>query len=121
MERKILVTDDDPLILRMAEMFLAKAGYAVLKAQSGQACLEILEREKVDLVLLDVEMPELNGIETLKTIRSSHLAENIPVYFLSGSQETEEKMGRGEYPADGFLKKPFLPAVLLDTVRQALQ
>lgn len=120
METKILVTDDDPMILRMAEMFLTKAGYQVLKAESGTACLEILRKEAVSMILLDVEMPGLSGIDTLMELKKTHLADGIPLYFLSGSEETEEKVRAGEYPAEGFIRKPFLPAALVSAVQDAL-
>ena len=120
METKILVTDDDPMILRMAEMFLTKAGYQVLKAASGPACLEILKKEPVSMILLDVEMPGLSGMDTLMEIRKSNLAQGVPLYFLSGSEETAEKVRSGEVSADGFLPKPFLPAALVSAVRDAL-
>ena len=120
METKILVTDDDPMILRMAEMFLGKAGYQVLKAESGSACLEILRSETVSMILLDVEMPGFSGIDTLMELRKTHLADGIPLYFLSGSEDTEEKLRTGEYPADGFIKKPFLPGNLVSAVQNAL-
>ena len=121
METKILVTDDDPMILRMAEMFLSKAGYQVLKAASGSACLELLRTETVSMILLDVEMPGLGGIDTLMELRKTQLAQGVPLYFLSGSEETEEKVRSGEYPADGFIRKPFLPAALVSAVQDAVK
>ena len=119
MEKKILVVDDDAMVRRMAKMFLGKAGYQVLEADSGAEALDRLQQEQVDLILLDVEMPGLNGPETLLRLRRLKL--EAPVYFLSGSEETEEQVKEGKSPADGFIRKPFLPGVLLETVKQALE
>ena len=120
MEKRILVVDDDFMTLRMAEMFLKKDGYQVLKAQSGEGCLEMLKEEEVDLILLDMEMPEMDGLQTLQQIHAENLCGRAPVYFLSGSDDVQEQVEKGTYPADGFIHKPFLPAQLLSDVKQAL-
>ena len=118
-DKKVLVVDDDEMIHWMADMFLTKAGYEILKADSGPECLSYLRQHHVDLILMDVEMPGLNGIETLRQIREEHLAEGTPAFFLSGSKETEAETVKGLTPADGFIRKPFMPSELLEAVCKA--
>lgn len=120
MSKRILVVDDDAMNLRMAEMFLKKGNYEVEKAVSGEECLAFLQVAMVDLVLLDVEMPGMNGIETLEEIRKREGLEKIPVMFLSASEEIGEKVEDGVYAVQGFIKKPFLPPNLLSEVERVI-
>ena len=116
MGKTILVVDDDAMNLRMAEVMLKKKGYDVRKADSGQTTLTLLQEETVDLVLLDVEMPGMSGTETLDAIRArSELAER-PIAFLSASENMEQAVANGEYAVQGFIKKPFLPQKLYESV-----
>lgn len=116
MGKTILVVDDDAMNLRMAEMTLMKKGYDVKKADSGQAALALLQEESVDLILLDVEMPGMNGIETLDAIRERLGAEDMPVLFLSASEDMEQAVANGEYAVQGFVNKPILPQKLYERV-----
>ena len=116
MGKTILVVDDDAMNLKMAEMMLKKKGYDVIKADSGQAALTLLQEEAVDMILLDVEMPGMSGTETLDAIRArSELAE-LPIAFLSASEDMEQAVANGEYAVQGFIKKPFLPQKLYESV-----
>ena len=116
MGKTILVVDDDAMNLKMAEMMLKKKGYDVIKADSGQAALTLLQEETVDLVLLDVEMAGMSGSKTLDAIRArSELAE-LPIAFLSASENMEQSVANGEYAVQGFIKKPFLPQKLYESV-----
>ena len=102
--------------LKMAEMMLKKKGYDVIKADSGQAALTLLQEEAVDMILLDVEMPGMSGTETLDAIRArSELAE-LPIAFLSASENMEQAVANGEYAVQGFIQKPFLPQKLYESV-----
>ncbi len=117
--RRILVVDDDAMNWRVAEFILSKAeSYEILKASSGTECLDILLKEEIDLVLLDVEMPELNGIKTLEKIRENAKTASMPVMFLSAdetaaTQETAKRLG-----ALAFIRKPIMPQDLLDNVEK---
>ena len=97
MGKIILVVDDDAMNLRMAELILKKKGYDVKKADSGQEALALLQHETVDLILLDVEMPVMNGIETLDAIRSRRELAELPIVFLSSSEDMEQSVANGEY------------------------
>lgn len=114
MGKIILVVDDDAMNLKMAEMLLRKKGYDVKKADSGVTALDVLKEETVDLVLLDVEMPEMNGEETLDAIRAKSEWADLPVMFLSASEDMEQSVADGKYAVQGFIRKPILPQKLYE-------
>lgn len=118
MGKKILVVDDDAVNLKVAELVLTKENYEVLGVDSGQAALTFCEEESVDLILLDVEMPGMSGIETLEKIRARQELSQVPVLFLSGSEDMEEAVKRGEYAVQGFVKKPIIPHNLYERVEE---
>lgn len=117
MSRNILVVDDDPMNLKMAEFILKQNGFRVVLAKSGMECLDIIRnRQKVfiDLILLDIEMPIMNGIQTLEHIKMDVF--NIPVIFLTASGDKNDVMKALKLGAVGYIKKPFLPQDLLERV-----
>lgn len=120
MSKHILVVDDDAMNVRMAEFILKQQQYQVLKANSGMECLEVLKNQQVDLVLLDIEMPGMNGMQTLERIREEEKLLEIPVMFLTASTELEDMENAQRLGAAGYVKKPFLPQELLDRVEKAL-
>ncbi len=115
---RILVVDDDPPSVKMTAFLLREEGYEVLAASNGRDALRLLDREKPDLVLLDVMMPGLDGFETLRGIRARH---HIPVIFLSAKGETADRVAGLELGADDYLAKPFEPAELLARVKAVLR
>jgi len=116
---KILVVDDDLELLRLIAFALRQAGYLVLEAQDGPSALALFERERPDLVVLDVNLPRLNGFEVLKKIRAA--SGTIPVMMLT-VRTTEEDQVRGlDLGADDYLGKPFSPRTLLARVRALLR
>lgn len=121
MAKKILVVDDDAMNLRMAEFILTKQGYEVKKADSGRECLTILQDEPMDLLLLDVEMPEMNGMQTLRKLRQDNIQPQLPVMFLSASMDEETVAYAEKLGCVDFIKKPFLPPDLLERVAKTLE
>lgn len=120
MGKHILVVDDDAMNVRMAEFILKQQQYQVLKANSGMECLEVLKSQQVDLVLLDIEMPGMNGMQTLERIREEEKLLEIPVMFLTASTELEDMENARRLGAAGYVKKPFLPQELLDRVEKVI-
>lgn len=121
MSKTILVIDDDAMNLRMAEFILSKVNYKVLKADSGRKGIEILKQEAVDLTLLDIEMPEMNGIETLELIRKDEMICESKVMVLAASINDEIKEKMDGLGAVGYVGKPFMPADLQTQVAEALE
>lgn len=120
MGKNILVVDDDFMNLKLAERILVKQGYQVVKANSGMQCLACLQSQPIDLVLLDIEMPIMNGIQTLKEIRSCPGMENLPVAFLTADADSKTVAAAASLKAAAYVKKPFMPQVLQEKVADIL-
>ena len=103
---KILVVDDEKEIADLLEIYLISDGFEVLKAYNGEEGLRILEQEKVDLMLLDVMMPGIDGLEMCRRVRED---KNIPIIIVSAkSQELDKILGLST-GADDYVSKPFNP------------
>ena len=104
----LLVVDDDPDILRVVRFYLTKQDYHVHTASSGNEALELLAKEEeIELVLSDVMMPEMNGLDLLKHIRSDPKHKGTPVILISAEGETSKKVTGLNLGADDFITKPF--------------
>ena len=118
--RKILVVDDESMNLISTRFILEGAGYEVVTAESGQEGIDILKKDNIDILLLDVEMPVMNGIKTLEKIRQDESISDIKVMFLTASTSKEDMSDAVRYGAKGFIKKPCMPDELLKSVRKIL-
>ena len=118
--RLILVVDDDAMNLRMAEFILEREGYIVCKAESGMECLNYLKDHKPELILLDIEMPVMNGIKTLEIIKENPDLADIPVMFLTAAADVGTVVEAGNLGAAAYIKKPFMPEELIKRVKSAL-
>jgi DNA-binding response OmpR family regulator len=116
---KILVVDDDLELLRLIAFALRQAGYMVVEAQDGPSGAAAFERERPDLVVLDVNMPRLNGFEVLKRIRAA--SATTPVMMLTVRSAEEDQVQGLDLGADDYLAKPFSPRSLLARVRALLR
>lgn len=119
--KTLLIVDDDDVILTIAELGLKRAGFNVVKCSSGMACLESLMYYTPDMILLDVEMPIMSGIQTLEVIKSNEEFKNIPVMFLTGSTDTGTVVAAKSLGAVGYVVKPFIPQELVDKVKAILK
>lgn len=119
--KTILIVDDDEMILKMAEFILQQDGYDVVKCLSGMSCLEYLKYGQVDLILLDVEMPIMSGIQTLEILRSNEAFVNIPVMFLTASADVETVATASSLGAAEYVVKPFMPQELVERVKKILR
>lgn len=117
---KILVVDDDEMNLKMAKFILEENGYIVITASSGMECLTILKSKSVDLILLDVEMPIMNGIKTLEHIRENKEFIQIPVMFLTADANEDTVIKAGKLDAAGYVKKPYMPQDFLERVKNVI-
>lgn len=118
MRRRILVVDDDSMNLVRTKMILGKY-YDIIFAESGTEALDTLKKEMIDLVLLDIEMPKMNGIETFERMKS--FVADIPVIFLTASGQETDVVSAIKLGAVNYLKKPFLPQELLKRVAQEFE
>ena len=114
----ILVVDDEKEIAELVEIYLVSDGYRVLKAKNAQEGLDILERVEVHLVLLDIMMPGMNGLEMCEQIRKSR---NIPIIMLSAKSTDLDKIRGLGTGADDYVTKPFNPLELTARVKSQLR
>ena len=115
---KILVVDDNKEIVYSISELLKYEGYETLKAYDGMEALDIMERENVDLILLDVMMPRLNGLSALMKLREKS---RIPVIILSAKTEESDKVSGLVLGADDYVEKPYNPAELMARVKAHLR
>ena len=113
---KILVCEDNTLTLRSIEYVLKNAGFEVLKAVDGDQGIMMIEREKVDLVITDINMPYTKGLELVRHV-NTNLERRIPVVIITGITLEETREHAIELGAKGFLTKPLDLDVLVDTVK----
>ena len=115
---KILVCDDDREIVEAIEIYLSQEGYQILKAYDGIEALEILEKEEVDLLIIDVMMPRLDGIRATLKIREKN---SLPIIILSAKSEDTDKILGLNIGADDYVTKPFNPLELVARVKSQLR
>jgi DNA-binding response OmpR family regulator len=115
---RILAVDDDRNNLKMLAFLLKEEGYEVLTADNGKLALELVETKHPDLVILDVMMPQLDGLEVCRRIRQTM---DVPIIILSAKGETSDKVLGLELGADDYLPKPFEPSELLARVKAVLR
>ncbi len=117
----ILVADDDPAITELVRVNLETHGYQVVAAHDGRETLSLALKEKPDLILLDIVMPEVDGYEVLRLLKSDPETEAIPIIVLTAYASDEGAVISWLEGAAGYLAKPFDPDELLLTVKRTLE
>lgn len=120
-KKRILIVDDEENILELLKYNLEKNGFEVLPKDNGEEALEVMEREDFDLVLLDLMLPGMDGLEVLKTIRGHDRIKNIPVIMLTAKNEEIDTVLGLEMGADDYIGKPFGVHELLARVKALLR
>jgi two-component system alkaline phosphatase synthesis response regulator PhoP len=121
MAQQILVVDDDPEIVRLVRGYLEQGGYRVLVAYDGETALHILRRERADLMVLDLMLPDRDGWDVTRLIRSDPMLQAIPIIMLTARVEDQDKIVGLELGADDYVTKPFNPRELVARVRAVLR
>lgn len=114
----ILVCDDDAAIVEAVAIYLSQEGYQILKAYDGREAIRILKEQEVQLLIMDVMMPQMDGIHAVMKIRSFS---SIPILFLSAKSEDVDKILGLNVGADDYITKPFNPVELIARVRSSLR
>ena len=121
-KQRILIVDDSELVLVMARDALEEAGYEVFTATNGiEANSYIFSVNKPDLIILDVMLPMLDGNKKAKLLREKEFSREIPIVLLSSKSEDELRRLTVDAGADGFIRKPFTSAGLVERVREYLE
>lgn len=117
----ILVVDDQFQNIELLEAYLVPQDYEIVKAASGEEALEKLAYNQIDLILLDIMMPKMSGLEVLKNLRANEKTRLIPVVMVTALKETEDKVKALEAGCDDFISKPFGKVELLARVKSILR
>lgn len=120
MSRKILVVDDEQDLLDLMEIILGAEGYHVVKAVNGKDALDKVDRERPDLVLLDVMMPIMDGWQVLKTLKQSETFKHIPIVMVTAKIGVEDKMKGIQEGAADYICKPFAPKEVVNRLKALL-
>jgi DNA-binding response OmpR family regulator len=113
-----MVVDDDPDIVDMTRIILEEGGYRVVPARSGPEALLILEQDRPDLILLDINMPEMDGWQVLRMLKVDERTTDIPVAMFSIKMEVRDKLHGAQEGACDYITKPFSCDELLGRVRR---
>jgi two-component system, OmpR family, KDP operon response regulator KdpE len=115
----ILVVDDEPPIRRLLRTSLGAQGYRVLEAETGRAALDLLERDRPEVVLLDLGLPDLDGLEVIRRVRGA--GRKVPIVVLSSRGDERGKVQALDIGAEDYVTKPFSMAELVARIRTALR
>ena len=116
--KSILVVDDEPKIVQLARDYLERAGFAILTAGDGKSALAAARAEKPDLIVLDLGLPEMDGLDVARALRKES---NVPIIMLTARGEETDKLVGLELGADDYITKPFSPKELVARVRAVLR
>jgi two-component system chemotaxis response regulator CheY len=120
MTKRILTIDDSKTIRDMLRMTLIDAGFEVLQAEDGQEGCDVMDKETVDLVITDINMPRMNGYDVVRNLRARPELKGLPILVLTTESDTDKKNLAREAGATGWMVKPFDPDRLIATVRKVI-
>jgi DNA-binding response OmpR family regulator len=120
MPSKLLVVDDDMDTLRLVELMLERQGFEVLTATGGRQAVVLAKSELPNLILLDVMMPDVNGLDVLRKLRAHEDTAEIPIILFTAKSELEDKLIGFEVGADDYLTKPARPRELIAHINAVL-
>ena len=120
-KEKILIVDDEEDILSLVEYNLRKEGYRTIGVKTGEAALQLVEEETPDLIILDLMLPEMDGLEVCRILKSNENTSDIPIIMLTAKGEETDIVVGLEIGADDYVTKPFSPRVLLARTKALLR
>jgi two-component system alkaline phosphatase synthesis response regulator PhoP len=118
---KILVVDDEPDILEFLEYNLNKEGYQVFTASNGEEGVSLAEKEKPDLIILDIMMPKMDGVEVCRVLRAKPVFDKTLIAFLTAREEDYSQIAALEVGGDDYITKPIRPRVFMSRVKALLR
>ena len=118
---RVLVVDDEPDVVEILTYNLKKEQYTVFQAFNGKQCIESATLNNPDLIIMDIRMPEMNGIETCRAIRLDAKLKDIPVLFLTADSDEYTSMNAMDAGGDHFITKPISPAILIGMIKELIK
>ena len=117
----VLVVDDDPVILKLLEVNFEMEGFTVLVARDGEEGIEVTRAEQPDLVVSDIMMPKVSGLELVTALKADAATSDIPIILLSAKAQNADVRSGLDAGADDYVTKPFEPLDLVDRVNRLLE
>jgi two-component system chemotaxis response regulator CheY len=121
MAKTILIVDDSESIREVVKFTLENEGYKVLIGIDGKDAQQFLNGQTIDLVITDLHMPNMDGIELIKHIRTIEAYKRIPILFLTTESQVSKKMEAKDAGATGWIIKPFVPAKLIEALKKVIR
>ena len=121
MGAKILVVEDDPDIMRILTHALSAVGHQVVPAYGGEDAIRKVKAQKFDLVLTDLSMPKISGVEVIQAIKSDLATQHIPVLAVTAHVSDSIAQSAGQVGCDGYISKPFSPKQLVQEIQKYLK
>jgi twitching motility two-component system response regulator PilG len=119
-KKKILIVEDEESLLKLESILLTSRGYEVKGVADGRAALEAMISMKPDLVLLDIMLPEIDGFEVCRQIKSNESSRHVPVIMLTAKKSREDMVKGEQVGADWYITKPFKSAMVIETIQRFL-
>ena len=120
-KKRILVVDDEAELVKAIEIRLKQADYEILTAYDGLEGLEKAQKEKPDLILLDILMPNMDGYQTLQKLKEEESTKSIPVIMLTAKSQVDDVTKAADLGANDYIVKPFNHITLLEKIHKALE
>jgi len=120
-KKKILIVDDSPVNLILLDSILSRVGYNVIQATNGEDAIQIARKEHPDLIILDIVMPGIDGLEAASRLKDQSATRTIPIIFVSSLVKKHSSMLKKMMPGHAFLPKPFKKQALLKEIREHLE
>ena len=118
--KTILLVDDEPDMLKIAPFRLKSAGYKVITAEDGKTALQAASKIKPDLILLDLGLPDIDGLEVHRRLKAAKQTRSIPVIFFTAKYSPKATRARAILPVDGYIVKPYEPEQLVALIKEYL-
>lgn len=122
MNRKVLIVEDEEVIIELiSEIFREMGNYTILSARDGEEALKTIRGNNPDIILLDIQIPKINGFDVCRTVKSDPVLSHIKIVMLSGMVQNSDLLKAGAAGADAFIAKPFKPTALIVKVEELLK
>ena len=118
---KVLVVDDEPDIVEILSYNLLKENFEVSKAYNGYEAVSFAMKNHPDLIIMDIRMPEMNGIEACRMIKKNEFMKNIPILFLTADNDEYTSLSAVEAGGDHFVTKPIRPSILIGLIHELIK
>jgi DNA-binding response OmpR family regulator len=119
-KKKIMVVEDEQSLLTLQSMLLSVEGYTVEGVMDGQTALDVVETMMPDLILLDIMLPEIDGLEVCRQIKANEATRHIPIIMLTAKKSKEDLVMGEQAGADMYITKPYKSSMVIETIQRIL-